>query len=234
MGNWFTSQWRDIKGNAKWDVAKWAVILGWPTMLTLIATTVAVFKGLSIATRVYILVPVISFLIQALIAIFYYARKRSQLNIEVTMDDGFSAFQSLTVTNLSEERLFTAECQIEASNRPPNYPKGMYRLGWGYDGKQPNSKIPQYASDQILLANFKGVDDSLSLLELGICKLAGQSTQMQWWARWNAEDSEDLPYFQLKVTVIAEGTRKPWVRHFLLTPETRLGPLSLNDVEVPV
>lgn len=230
MVGWIKRQCRDIKGDAKWDAAKWLFALGWPTVLTLLATLVALFKGLNIATRVYILIPVVSFFVQAVIALVFRARRRSQINIKVTMDDGHSAYAGLTVTNLGEAHLFRAEGQIVASNRPPNYPKGMFRLGWSNHAK-PSVDIPQYASERILLASFKDVTETHSLLEMSIWTIVGEESQAQWWARWLVKEDEDLPFFQLRVVVIAEGTRKPWEKNFLITPKSRLGPLSVKLAE---
>ena len=156
-----------------------------------------------------------------------------QINIEVTMDDGYSAYHGLTITNKGDERLFIAEGQIVDSNRAPNYPKGMFRLGWG-NGTQSSVKIPQFGSAQILLASFKDVTASHSLWEMSIWKMVDNSNQVLWWARWAVGEKEDLSYFTLKVTVIAEGARKPWMRYFRVTPKTQLGPLTVSLMEEAV
>ena len=199
-------------------------------MLTLLATLVAVFKGLNIATRVYILVPVVAFLVQAVIALIYRARQRSKINIEVTTDDGFSQEQYFTVTNHGEDRLFTAECQIEGSNRPESYPKGAFRLGWG-DGTRANTEITQHTSARALLASIQDVIPH-DLLEMKVWKVVEGRSLIQWRARWNAEGNEALPYLNVRLTVVAGGTKKPWVKCFVLMPMTPLGPLSLKSIEV--
>jgi hypothetical protein len=187
------------------------------------------FSHLSIPSRLLIMVPLTGWFIQGVVGLIKRARLRSRINITFTTDDGFSHQQCITITNHGDERLFTAECQIESSNRPDNYPKGMFRLGWG-DGTQPNATIPRYASERILIANFHDVTVAHSLLEMSIWKVVGGVSMVQWWARWEVK-KDTLPYFKLRVAIIAHGTREPWVRLFILTPKAPLGPLSLTTTE---
>lgn len=126
--------------------------------------------------------------------------------------------------------------QIVGSNRPATYPKGLFRMGW-VNGRTSQVSIPQHASDRIVLASFEDEygdhppEGPPTVFEMHIWRLVEVQRQSQWWLRWLVEDKEELPYLELKVAVIAEGTRKPWIRYFMLTPKSRLGPLSLSLVE---
>jgi len=230
MLDWFKTALADIKPRARWDFIKVCIVLLWPLMLTLAATIISKFMGFPVAAKIYILVPVVSFLFQSLIGLFLYIARGSRIDISVSMDDGWSAYQGITVTNNGRQNLFRAEGQIVGSNGPANYPKGTFRLGWG-NGTQPDVTIPQHASDQILVGGFEDVTNAHSLFDLRVFKLVNNESQIRWNVRWLAEDKDELPWFQLKVSVIAEGTRTPWVRTFLLIPKTRLGPLCLSAVE---
>jgi hypothetical protein len=233
MSGWVKTQWSDIKGNAKWDALKWTVSVirdWWVPLLTTLAAISFWFSHLAVPSRLFIMVPLTCWFVQGIVRIVSMARAHSQMNITFTADDGFSHQQCITVTNHGDERSFTAECRIESSNRPNNYPRGLFKLGWG-DGTQLNAMIPRYASERILIANFRDVTASHSLLEMSILKVISGESQVQWWARWQVE-RDILPYFKLRVAVIAHGAKEPWVRHFLLTPKSPLGPLSLTTVEI--
>jgi hypothetical protein len=229
MGGWFKRRWKSIEGRVLWGI----LALGGSYMLTFLP--LAAFKTLasqSVTNRGIWLWSLVSPCLMG-IFLFIYRDRTPKINIEVTMDDGHSAFAGLTVINLGAEHLFRAEAQIIGSNRPPNYPKGMFRLGWG-DGTQPHVNIPRDASDRVHLGSFEDITKAHSLLEMQVWSLVSGESRKQWYARWLVEDKEALPYFHVRVVVIAEGTQKPWEKTFLLTPETRLGPLSLSPIEESV
>jgi hypothetical protein len=136
MVRWFKTLWSDIKGNAKWDALKWAVVLIREWWVPVVTTGVAAylwFTRLSVPTRVLILTPVLGWFIQGIATALRRAKERSRINVEITMDDGYSYQQCLTIINRGDDDKFIAECEIESSNRPPNHPKGRFRLGWGME-----------------------------------------------------------------------------------------------------
>src|SRR5437879_13586091 len=109
MWAWFKRQISDIKGNAKWDGIKWVVGFireWWVPMLTTFAAISFWFSHLSIPSRILIMVPLAGWFVQGVISIIKATRLRSQINITVTTDDGFSHQQCITVKNHGEDRVF--------------------------------------------------------------------------------------------------------------------------------
>jgi hypothetical protein len=60
------------------------------------------------------------------------------IDVDYTHNGGWAKYQAITFTNNGEGKNFTADIQIVNSNRPPNHPKGKFRLGWS-DGTKASS-----------------------------------------------------------------------------------------------
>jgi hypothetical protein len=215
-------------------------IFNWPVlakvvglMLPLISAGWFFYKGLS--WPVVILLPLVIVMVALVIVLIGYVlwdKAKTPpyvINVDYTHNDGWAKYHAITFTNNGESKSFTADVQILRSNRPPNHPKGRFRLGWE-DGTKSSVQIDKHLSARLLIADFEeSIPNDMWTLNLKSLS-EGRSCNL-WYAKWLHGDPI-LPSFDVRVTLMAEGAEYPWTRCFSVSPESSVGPILLKDIGI--
>jgi len=162
----------------------------------------------------------------ALAAIELLPRLKPQLDIELIPSAGTSTNVVLRVLNRGGRREFHAQCTpIALRNSPNELYHGTFDLKWErtFDRSIP---IGSGDSSNLVIAEVQN-DHKNALAEMAILGLSGKETKRFEWSRWNTDSEEKLPEYDLEITILSDGAKKPISARFTLRPRAWYGPLEM-------
>jgi hypothetical protein len=223
MGDWFKSQWRDIKGNFKWA----AIVLIGGYLLTFIASESSK-KGLHHpASNFLILVaPPLTLLLILVIVGIVRGVFTHRLDIRALPSGGPNERLTLGIRNRGKQGTFSAFCEIIGHpNGVNDFPKGEFRCGWG-DGTLERKMIPHGETESILIASFRDVTKYV-LSEMTLWEVIEGRSLEKAWLRWHQGKEEILPSFNIQIRITCEGSKEEKKYTCGVGPASSVGPLKM-------
>lgn len=132
----------------------------------------------------------------------------------------------LEVRNDMETTTFSAKARILAVRNDPNTLKtGIFALKWL--NVEAAGVLIRNADSENLLIGRLSLDHSQWLGEVEICELSDGEAKTFERARWNMQPNENVPEFDLEISLFAENKPKPLIALYTVKPAKFSGPLEM-------
>jgi len=164
-------------------------------------------------------------LVIALVPRLYdWARPKVEVTLRPINGAGTSAL--IVVKNDGADRRFAVQCELLALRNSPNkLREDHFTLKWN-DSDEPWTTLVCGQSAKVLLATWQ-IDHRVGFASMSILELAEKSTKLVESAGWVTSAPEKVPEYDLRITVLGEGTRKPLTKEYTLRPARWTGPLEI-------
>jgi hypothetical protein len=142
-------------------------------------------------------------------------------NVSLTPTSGPSDKMLLAVKNLGEDASFNVQCEIVNRRNDPNLlHRKTFDVKWEHSDSR-ETRLRHAESRNLLVA--LAVDDRQHELEyMRVCELLGNNLAVAEQSRWDREQRDNLPEYDLKFTVFSDNTRKPFIAAFTLKAGRRV------------
>jgi hypothetical protein len=220
------SFWEQVRGNFKYDIARYLVLGGGASLFTLLVVFARKLAHRPPNALEWWLVPVVGVVAMVVLA-FFLSRNQRLMKVSLQATSGPNHQVLLNVHNLGMDGRFTAFGEITGHpNGVNDYKKGQFRLNWRNHHTN-SKKINRHDMEQIIIGTFEKSDHIESLKEAIVWETVENRREKHSSFRWHSNKDELLPSFNLRVTIVAEGTREPLSKDFKFGLCSHNGPLEL-------
>jgi hypothetical protein len=151
------------------------------------------------------------------------------ISVDLIPTAGQRPEMELRVTNRGKGREFYAQCEFLALRHSPNrLSQVSYSLKW----ESSNSKrlfLAKGESAKLLIARAER-DHKTAFAEMELLGLYGEELKRYESAGWHLSSRENVPEYDLKISIFSDGTKKPLERIYTLKPKTWYGPLEMIEL----
>jgi len=239
MWKWFADLWTDVKGNVKYAVLYWLLIGGgfssvlavvyglWKTLAHRPATTLDLF-----------IAPILPLTVTGVCGLLLAIRERKPtLNIEFSQHSDNDESAYLEVKNQGETINISARVEIVGLSTGRGFKTRPFEGQW----KNENTSVdfynqqPEFVAGEVQIEPNKsrllGIASIASMVGMPIQEMAivGINDEGIGWES-NPKQSQELPYFIVRVTLVAKGYPKTKEVTYRVGPKTSHGPFQMTEV----
>lgn len=172
-------------------------------------------------------------IVGVLIALFpwFVEWAKPVVDVQVTSTGGAGPSLEIIVENTGSPRRFAVQCELLAlRNSPKPLRRDRFTLKWA-DSAEQWITLAQNHSAKASLATWE-MDHKTAFASMSIVECSDKSLRRVEWSGWAVKSTEKLPEYDLKITVLGEGTRKSSIKTFTLRPAKWISPLELVPLTV--
>lgn len=171
---------------------------------------------------------ILSFVAAVILSFYSYISELVRPTVAVVLvpTSGNSSEMELQVINKRKAREFHVDCEFIALRNSPNtLRRRVNTLKWGHsDGKYMH--IRKGASENLLIAKWSS-NHKTGMAAMSIVCLSDDVLKEVEWAAWKVNSKEQLPEYDLLITVRTDESVREFSKTFTLRPAKWIGPLEM-------